>query len=157
MPEKKCGIKREYNRITKRCRKKCEERQVRDRDTGLCRSDRRVKKRRGPRRSRSAARRKSRKRPVRKRSARKRSARKRPSRKRSVRIKVKNPGSLTELGYHLLEPAAVRRAALARAVARYGYRATMGKVNLLYVYNKNKNKKHAAIATADKNWLKKNY
>lgn len=78
-------------------------------------------------------------------------------RKSKITIQVQRPGSLTSLGYHMHDSAGSRHNALKKAVNKYGYAKTMSKINLLYLYNKNRNHSLSDIATADKNWLKKTY
>lgn len=74
----------------------------------------------------------------------------------SVRIKVRSPGSLTSLGYRMDKPVKNRRAALSKAVKKYGYSLTMRKVNALSVWNKRRPKLER-VANLDKRWLKCKY
>lgn len=73
--------------------------------------------------------------------------------KPKVRIKVKHPGSLDKYGYSLGKSDLSRHRALNKAVIAYGRTKTLRKVNLLYVYNKNKHPKIAAKARKDVRWL----
>jgi hypothetical protein len=98
------------------------------------------------------------KKPGPKKSRRKKSPSKSRRKSRSnVRIKITSPGSLTKYGYRMNKSAESRRRALRKAVRAYGYSKTMSKVNLLYIYNKNKNKSIARKASADKKWLIRTY
>jgi len=89
--------------------------------------------------------------------ARKKSRRKSRKRRSPVRIVIKNKGSLTKLGYSMSKSSQSRHVALGKAVRKYGYRSVMGKVNALYVFNKNNNPSLAKKASSDKKWLKKTY
>jgi hypothetical protein len=80
------------------------------------------------------------------------------SRRRSksrVRIPVSHTGTLTSLGYSMYDSQKKRHKALKKALKIYGYGLLMKKINLLYIYNKNKNPKIASIAQSDKLWLMK--
>jgi hypothetical protein len=76
--------------------------------------------------------------------------------KSKVRIIV-NKGLLTKYGYSMSKTAAQRHYALSRAVSAYGYLPVMRKVNVLFVFNKNRHSNLAKVATSDKKWLMKTY
>lgn len=75
--------------------------------------------------------------------------------KSKIRIPVSHSGTLTSLGYYMHDTQKKRHKALKKALKIYGYSLLMKKINLLYVYNKNKNPKIANIAQSDKKWLMK--
>ncbi len=64
-------------------------------------------------------------------------------------------GTLRSQGYDTKESASDRHAALRRAVRKYGYRTVMGKVNAVYVLNRNK--PVGRVFESDKTWLKETY
>ena len=78
-------------------------------------------------------------------------------RKSRVRIPITGKGDLTSLGYRMNYSASARHKALSKAVRLYGYQSTMGKINALYVFNKNNHPSLSRIASADKKWLKENF
>ena len=61
-----------------------------------------------------------------------------------VRIKLKAVGSLTKYGYHANKSAVVRRAALKKAAEANGYNEVVKRLNVLYIYNKNRHPELAA-------------
>ncbi len=67
----------------------------------------------------------------------------------------KSPTTLSELGYTLNKPAVNRRSALRKSVKKHGFKPTIDKVNLLYVYSKNRSPVMAKKVVTDKNWLLK--
>lgn len=75
--------------------------------------------------------------------------------KRNRVIPKLKEGTLRSQGYDTKESASDRHAALRRAVRKYGYRTVMGKVNAVYVLNRNK--PVGRVFESDKNWLKKTY
>ena len=75
---------------------------------------------------------------------------------KSPNIEIENEGSLTSVGYRMVENASKREKALARAVKKYGYGTTMRKVNALYVLNK-KRPLLRRKAQVDKEFLKKRF
>lgn len=94
--------------------------------------------------------------PSKSRSSRRRSKSRRRSRSR-VRIPITHEGSLTALGYHLKDSAEKRRAALKRALKnkKVRYASLMGKLNVLVVFNKNKDKALARKVEGDVKYMKK--
>ena len=76
---------------------------------------------------------------------------------RNVKIGPVKKGTLTKYGYKMNDPAASRHRALKKAIKNNGRNVVMKKVNVLYVWNKNRNKKIAKIAASDKAWIRKNY
>lgn len=70
---------------------------------------------------------------------------------------LKHPGSLTRLGYHEHESAAVRRRALGKAVKRYGYKKTADKLINAQVLNKNQNPEFSRVAKEDRAWMRTEY
>ncbi len=76
-----------------------------------------------------------------------------PKRRRVI-PKLKE-GTLRSQGYHTAESATLRREALRRAIRVYGYRTVMGKVNAVFVLNRNK--PVGKIFAADKKWLKASF
>ena len=76
-----------------------------------------------------------------------------PKRQRVI-PKLKD-GTLRSQGYDTKESATLRHEALRRAVNTYGYRTVMGKVNAVYVLNRNK--PVGKVFEADKAWLKRTY
>ena len=75
--------------------------------------------------------------------------------KTPVRIHLKSIGALTKFGYHANKSATVRRAALAKAATANGYTEVIRRLNVLYIYNKNKHPTMAAKFKADMHWLQK--
>ncbi len=57
----------------------------------------------------------------------------------TVRIPAPKKGSLTKYGYRLAKPEAERDVALKRAVKEYGPTTTIRKLNVVGIYNKNRN------------------
>ena len=53
-------------------------------------------------------------------------------------IGIRNPGSLTELGYHIILPEQKKKAALDKAIAKYGARKTLEKLAELYRLDHNR-------------------
>jgi hypothetical protein len=49
-----------------------------------------------------------------------------------TRVGIRHPGSLTSLGYHIMDPAVKKHAALNRAVGKYGRKETLRKLGELY-------------------------
>jgi len=47
-------------------------------------------------------------------------------------VGIRHPGSLTSLGYHVMEPAGQKHAALDKAVGKYGRKETLRKLGELY-------------------------
>jgi hypothetical protein len=66
-------------------------------------------------------------------------------------------GSLTDLGYSSSEWASTRRAALAKAVGKYGRLSTFRKLNAITTLMKNTSPSKSAIFKADRDWVKKTY
>lgn len=89
-----------------------------------------------------------------KRTAPKRTAQKKsPAQKSPVRIKLKAIGSLSKFGYHANKSAEVRRAALKKAVKANGYTEVIRRLNVLYIYNKNRNPELAVKFKLDMTWV----
>lgn len=72
-----------------------------------------------------------------------------------VRIKLKSVGSLTKFGYAANKAAATRRAALLKAAKANGFSEVVRRLNVLYVWNKNKHPALAAKYKQDMHWLQK--
>ena len=64
-------------------------------------------------------------------------------------IGIRNPGSLTELGYHIVLPEKKKKAALDKAIAKYGARKTLEKLAELYRLDHNKKPKLANRVAQD--------
>lgn len=77
--------------------------------------------------------------------------------KSPVRLKLRKEHSLTKFNYKIKDNKEKRHRALKKAVKSYGYLPVMRRINVLYVFNKNKNPYIARKMTVDKEWLKKNY
>lgn len=70
-----------------------------------------------------------------------------------VRIKLNPEHSLGD--YHAKDPAATRRKALRLAVEERGYTKVIRRLNVLYIYNKIRHKKRAAIFRADMKYVQR--
>ncbi|MEM3507468.1 MAG: hypothetical protein QXT31_07455 [Candidatus Bathyarchaeia archaeon] len=66
-------------------------------------------------------------------------------------------GELTKHGYSLSLPEDARRAALSKAVAEDGALTIFKRLNLLYIWNKNRNPSLAEKAKEDRDWVGKTY
>jgi hypothetical protein len=77
--------------------------------------------------------------------------------RRGRRVIRLRDGHMMRLGYRLSYPAYVRRIALGRAVRRYGYRSTLGKVHALTVLFKRSAPGYARRAAEDRSWLVRTY
>jgi hypothetical protein len=98
------------------------------------------------------------KRSMKKRSTKKRSMKRRSSKRSSNRvIPPLRKGELKQFGYSSANSVASRHRALAKAIKKYGDLSVFRKINVLYVYNKNKNPTLASKFTSDKNWIKRTY
>lgn len=75
------------------------------------------------------------------------------SAQKPVRIKLKSVGSLTRFGYRAKESAAARRAALKKAAKANGYNEVVRRLNVLYIYNKNRRPELAAKYRLDMAWV----
>ena len=64
-------------------------------------------------------------------------------------IGIRNPGSLTKLGYHIVLPEQKKKAALNKAIAKYGARKTLEKLAELYRLDHNKKPKLANRVAQD--------
>jgi len=80
-------------------------------------------------------------------------ATKSPQKTPRVRIKLKAIGSLTKFGYHANKSVAVRHAALKKAAKANGYNEVIKRLNVLYIYNKNRNPKLAEKFKLDMTWV----
>ena len=76
---------------------------------------------------------------------------------KKVKIGPVMKGTLTQYGYSMSLPATERRIALKKAIKNIGSTPVLRKVNLISIWNKNKNPKLAAKAKADVKWIQKNY
>src|SRR5580658_8052820 len=74
------------------------------------------------------------------------------ARRSRVRIHLSHEGSLTSLGYHAHESAAVRHTALGKAINKYGASSVFKKINALSVFNKRVPELHR-IYELDKAWV----
>lgn len=80
------------------------------------------------------------------------------SRSRSkVRIPVRKSGELTAYGYDVHTSAALRRAALTKAVKKYGALSVFRKINVLYIFNYRRHPDLAKKFKSDRDWIGKNY
>lgn len=70
-----------------------------------------------------------------------------------VRIKLKAIGSLTKFGYHANKSATARRAALKKAAKANGYNEVIKRLNVLYIYNKNRHPELAVKYKLDMTWV----
>jgi hypothetical protein len=104
----------------------------------------------------------------RKRSTRKKSRSPKRSPKRSLRRSSKRKssnrvipplrkGELKQFGYSSSNSVASRHRSLAKAIREYGDLSVFRKVNVLYVFNKNKNPTLASKFNSDKAWIKRTY
>ena len=66
-------------------------------------------------------------------------------------------GSLTDLGYSSSDWASTRRAALSKAIGKYGRLSTFRKLNAVATLTKNTSPSKSAIFKADRDWIKKTY
>lgn len=96
--------------------------------------------------------------PYKKRSTKRRSTKRRSTKRSSNRvIPPLRKGELKQFGYSSANSVASRHRALAKAIKKYGDLSVFRKINVLYVYNKNKNPTLASKFTSDKNWIKRTY
>ncbi len=72
---------------------------------------------------------------------------------KQVRIKLKAVGSLTKFGYRANKSATARRAALKKAAEVNGYNEVVRRLNVLYIYNKNRHPELAAKYKLDMTWV----
>jgi hypothetical protein len=77
--------------------------------------------------------------------------------KSKVRIPVRKSGELKKYGYDIYISAAERRAALAKAVKKYGALSVFRKLNVLVIFNKNKHPDLSKKFKSDRDWVGKNY
>lgn len=92
------------------------------------------------------------------RSASRRSASRRRSSDGRTIINVElKPGGLSDWGYDSDSSATSRHRALMRAARGEGYRPIIGRLNLLYVYNRYRSPHYAKIFKMDQKWLSKKY
>ncbi len=70
------------------------------------------------------------------------------------RLFVLKKGLLTKHGYHADLSETARHEALQRALGEYSSLSLFRKLNAVYVLNKNRDKKRAAIFKADAKWVK---
>jgi hypothetical protein len=82
-----------------------------------------------------------------------RTSRKKYTRK-SRQLFVLKKGHLTKYGYHADLSESARHEALKKALGEYSSLSLFRKLNAVYVLNKNRDKKRAAIFKADANWVK---
>lgn len=73
--------------------------------------------------------------------------------KTPVRIKLTSIGSLTKFGYHPDRSPTVRHAALRKAFKANGFTEVIRRLNVLYIYNKNKHPALAAKYRTDMHWV----
>jgi hypothetical protein len=79
---------------------------------------------------------------------------KRREKRKSRKLFVLKKGHLTKYGYHADLSESVRHEALKKALGEYTPLSLFRKLNAVYVLNKNRDKKRAAIFKADANWVK---
>jgi len=70
-----------------------------------------------------------------------------------VRIRVGQPYSLANLGYHMNESETKRHDALRKAVAKYGYATTIRKLSPLVVWHKRQGTDYRKIAKSDERFI----
>jgi len=66
-------------------------------------------------------------------------------------------GELKQFGYSSSNSVASRHRALAKAIREYSDLSVFRKLNVLYIFNKNKNPSLASKFNSDKAWIKKTY
>ena len=76
------------------------------------------------------------------------------SRKTKLRLVLKK-GSLGKYGYKTKSPKTVRQASLKKALSGLGYSTLIKKLNVLSIYNKNKNPKLSAKVKRDMKYVRK--
>ena len=74
-----------------------------------------------------------------------------------VRIRLTQSGSLSSRGYGMRKSAKLRRVALAKAIRVYGPTSVMRKLQVLMLYNRNRNPTLYNIARRDRDWIKRTY
>ena len=82
------------------------------------------------------------------------SRRSQTTRRKPRRLFTLKKGDLTKYGYHANLSKTARHKALKRARAQYQPLSLSRKLNAVYVLNKNRDKKRAAIFKQDANWVK---
>jgi hypothetical protein len=124
----------------------------------------RSSKKRSPKRSKKRSPKRSKKRSSKKRSSKRSSSKKRSpkrssSKKRSTKNKIPKlrKGELKQFGYSSANSVASRHRALAKAIREYSDLSVYRKINVLYIFNKNKNPTLAKKFNSDKAWIKKTY
>lgn len=75
--------------------------------------------------------------------------------RKSKQLFVLKKGDLTKYGYHADIAESKRHEALKKARNEYTSLSLFRKLNAVYLLNKNRDKKRAAIFKADANWVKK--
>lgn len=75
------------------------------------------------------------------------------TRKSPVRIKLTAIGSLSKFGYHADKSVESRHAALRKAVKANGYTEVIRRLNVLYIYNKNRHPDLAQKFKLDMTWV----
>jgi hypothetical protein len=75
--------------------------------------------------------------------------------KKSRVIKIKHPGSLSELGYSLSKKSSERDSALEKIYKKYGYSLSIKKLNALAVLFMNTNPKYYRKLQRDMNYIRK--
>jgi hypothetical protein len=88
------------------------------------------------------------------RTKRKNKRRSQTSRRKTRRLFTLKKGDLTKYGYHANLSKTARHKALKKARAQYQPLSLSRKLNAVYVLNKNRDKKRAAIFKQDANWVK---
>jgi isopropylmalate/homocitrate/citramalate synthase len=71
-------------------------------------------------------------------------------------IRIRHPGRLAAVGYNVKAPVESRRAALRRAVERYGERSTMGMLHAQAIFRKRTDSLGERFA-ADRTWVAKTF
>lgn len=74
--------------------------------------------------------------------------------RKSRQLFILKKGDLTKYGYHGDLSESTRHKALKKARSEYTSLSLFRKLNAVYVLNKNRDKKRAAIFKADANWVK---
>ncbi len=73
--------------------------------------------------------------------------------RKSKQLFVLKKGELTKYGYHADLSEAARHEALKKALSEFSPLSLFRKLNAVYVLNKNRDKKRAAIFKADAKWV----
>lgn len=70
---------------------------------------------------------------------------------------IRSQGSLISIGYTLNDNKSMRHTSLKRAVKKYGYKATMAKLNILHIYNRKRSLSLSKKIEKDKKYIRETY